>query len=70
LAGGFFIRGDGKEVPEGSLFFLETLEEESVHVFPVPQELQGLLSPQEASSSEDKDAGGTSSLEGKKEESQ
>ncbi len=70
LAGGFFIRGDGKEVPEGSLFFLETLEDESVHVFPVPQELQGLLSPQEPSSSEDKDAGEDASLESKKEETQ
>ncbi|HOO63116.1 MAG TPA: hypothetical protein PK364_04230 [Synergistaceae bacterium] len=43
LAGGFFVRGDGKEVPAGSLFFLETLEEQSVHAYPVPEELRGLF---------------------------
>ncbi len=43
LAGGFFVRGDGKDVPAGSIFFLETLEDQSVHAYPVPEELKGLL---------------------------
>jgi len=70
LAGGFFIRGDGKEVPEGSLFFLETLGEESIHIFPVPLELQGLLSRKDEAPANGESSGGKSSPESKKEESQ
>ncbi len=70
LAGGFFIRGDGKEVPEGTLFFLETVGEESTHVFSVPPELEGLLVPKGESSSKDEGPGEKSSGNGEEEVSQ
>lgn len=43
LAGGFFVRGDDRDVPEGTQFYVETREECTVQAFPVPQGLQGLL---------------------------
>lgn len=43
LAGGFFVRGDDRDLPEGTQFYVEAREESRVQAFPVPQGLRGLL---------------------------
>lgn len=43
LAGGFLVRGDLKELPEGTVVFSETAEMTRVSAYPVPAGLQGML---------------------------
>lgn len=43
LAGGLFVRGGSKEIPEGSVFFTETAETVQVSSYSVPAGLQGML---------------------------
>lgn len=43
LAGGFLVRGDLKELPEGTVVFSETASITRVSAFPVPAGLQGML---------------------------
>ena len=47
LVGGFLIRGDLKELPEGSVVFSQTSEAVKVGAYPVPLGLQGLLKKSE-----------------------
>ncbi|MGI6252493.1 MAG: hypothetical protein ACOYJV_03570 [Aminivibrio sp.] len=44
LAGGFLVRGDLKEIPEGAIVFAETAELMRVSSYPVPEGLRGMLS--------------------------
>lgn len=43
LAGGFLVRGDLKEIPEGTIVFAESSQVTRVSSYPVPQGLQGML---------------------------
>ncbi len=43
LFGGFLVRGDVKEVPEGTVFHLEVPEAVSVFGYPVPEGLRSVL---------------------------
>ncbi|MCF7934963.1 MAG: hypothetical protein K9L28_01265 [Synergistales bacterium] len=43
LAGGFFVRGEDKELPEGTMFYLETKHAVETETFPVPEGLQSSL---------------------------
>ncbi|MBL3540183.1 hypothetical protein [Aminivibrio sp.] len=47
LAGGFLVRGDLKEIPEGTVVFAETADIVRVSAYPVPQGLQGMLKKEE-----------------------
>lgn len=42
LVGGFFVRGDAKDVPAGSVMYAETSDAASVQVYPVPESLKSL----------------------------
>jgi len=53
LAGGFLVRGDAKEVPEGTVFFVQTPKVVRVSGYPVPPGLQGMISVPSPVSSED-----------------
>ncbi len=44
LAGGLLIRGDARDIPEGTTFFVQTSEIVRVSGYPVPAGLQGMLS--------------------------
>ena len=43
LAGGLLVRGNAKEVPEGTAFFVQTPEVVRVSGYPVPMGLQGMI---------------------------
>lgn len=43
LAGGFFVKGDAKEIPAGTNIYLETSQAVTVHAWPVPPGLQGMI---------------------------
>lgn len=47
LAGGFFVRGDVKEIPEGTVFHLQGASSTEVMAYPVPAGLVSLLHPEE-----------------------
>lgn len=47
LAGGFLVRGDVKEIAEGTVFHLEVGEQSSSLAYPVPEGLQSLIVPTE-----------------------
>ncbi|SMG36106.1 hypothetical protein [Dethiosulfovibrio salsuginis] len=47
LAGGFLVRGDVKEIPEGTIFHLEVGQQSSSLAYPVPEGLQSLIVPTE-----------------------
>lgn len=49
LAGGFLVRGDVKEIAEGTLFHLEVGAQSSPLAYPVPEGLQSLVVPTEVS---------------------
>jgi hypothetical protein len=55
LAGGFLVRGDLKEIPEGSLVFAETADTFRVSSYPVPLGLQGMLQKEEPRPEEKKE---------------
>ena len=44
LAGGFFIRGNAKEVPAGAIMYSETEKNVSVPAYPIPASLRALAS--------------------------
>lgn len=62
LAGGFLVRGDDKEVPSGTMFYLETTKEMTVYAYPLSKELQNLV-VKEASSA-DKTPSSVSTING------
>jgi len=43
LAGGFLVKGDAKEVPEGTELFVQTLMDQRINAYPVPAGLQGMI---------------------------
>jgi hypothetical protein len=43
LAGGFLVRGDDKQIPSGTLFYLETGAPTMVQAFEIPPSLRGLV---------------------------
>ncbi len=47
LAGGFLVRGDVKEIAEGTVFHLEVGDQSSPLSYPVPEGLQSLIVPTE-----------------------
>ncbi len=47
LVGGFFIRGNAKEVPAGTVVYAETMETVTVPAYPVPEGLRAMLQPLE-----------------------
>lgn len=54
LAGGFLVRGDLKEIPEGAVVFAETADIVRVSAYPVPLGLQGMLKKEEPKPEEKK----------------
>ncbi len=59
LAGGFLVRGDEKDIPAGTLIYLETSQDTQVKGYPVPEGLKGLLpQPQAETVEASGDAGG------------
>ncbi len=52
LAGGFLVRGDLKEIPEGAIVFAETAQAVRVSSYPVPLGLQGMLKKEEPKTEE------------------
>jgi len=55
LAGGFLVRGDLKEIPEGAVVFAETADTFRVSSYPVPLGLQGMLQKEEPRPEEKKE---------------
>jgi len=53
LAGGFLVRGDAKEIPEGTQLYLQTSELTRVSSYPVPLGLQGMLVEDETGTESD-----------------
>ncbi len=45
LVGGFFIRGDAREVPAGTVVYAETQEAVTILAYPVPEGLRSMLQP-------------------------
>lgn len=43
LAGGFLVRGDAKDIPEGTTLFVQTSDSARVYAYPVPAGLQGMI---------------------------
>lgn len=43
LAGGFLVRGSDKQIPSGSLVYVETTASSSVYGYPIPSSLKGRL---------------------------
>lgn len=43
LAGGLLVRGDARDIPEGTTFFVQTAELSRVSAYPVPEGLQGMI---------------------------
>jgi len=53
LAGGFLVRGDAKEIPEGTQLYIQTSELTRVSSYPVPLGLQGMLVEDETETESD-----------------
>ncbi|MGB4028503.1 MAG: hypothetical protein WBK47_09185, partial [Acetomicrobium sp.] len=47
LAGGALVRGDVKNIPEGTPFYLETANITTVRAYPVPEVLHSIIRPSE-----------------------
>jgi len=47
LAGGFLVRGDAKEIPQGTQIYVQTSELVRVSSYPVPPGLQGMITEKE-----------------------
>ena len=43
LAGGFFVKGNAREIPAGTAVYLETSQAMTVHAWPVPPGLEGMI---------------------------
>ena len=45
FAGGMLVKGDVKDIPAGTPFYLETAKVATVRAYPVPEILQSIINP-------------------------